>query len=337
MNTLAVRKHLLRFIILLIVFTYKAEAQKFKYSIPGLDTIETFIVGGGSSTVLRNGQAEIISNNTLTSYWLAFHQTDKNSPIIDRFRRTLFNADLFAFYGVSATGRYDVGIQLKYVRSRFDNAATSSMFKVFEGESSGAADNNAIFDPTTFIDRSFGGLGSVGLRFRAIPILSVPELVVNGGYAISTVKDEVEQVQLGADRDIMDIGLTYFKKLNANAYYFFSGTGQIFFPSAVTDQSLYNTSASFFLIQRTTNQRFTFYPGLSYSLAFRPAELDSNPSLIRTADFLFAFGGIQYAPNAKYNIFLNGGFPLIANIKNPQQQIVRESYSVVSLGFRAGI
>lgn len=312
----------------------QAEAQKFRYSIPGLDSLEeSFIVSGASSTILKSGDAELISNNTLTSYWLAFHENGKNTPILDRFRQTQFTSDLFGFYGVSPAGQWDLGLHLRYRRTRIDNAATSSMFKVFEKEET--------IDPDAprVLDRSLGGLASIGLRFRIKPIRSNPRLVVNGGYSIKTITGEVKARQLGADRNSADLGVTYYTSISNNVYYFLSGTAQAFFPTQnVNEEYLYNVGASFFLIQRTTNNKLTFYPGLSYSLVFRPSRL-TNPenSLIKTAEFLLAYGGLQYAPVSKYNFFLLGGFPLTITVTNPQQEIVRESYSTITLGFRVGI
>ena len=325
------------FILLFSILAFTmVDAQKFRYSLPGLDTLETFIVSGSSSSVLRNGQAEIISNNTLTSFQLAFHQSGENSPVLDRFRQTQFTSDLFAFYGISRSGRLDVGVQAKYLRNRIDNAAASSMFRVFKGGNSEDG-QGSVLDPNAFFDRSFGGLAFIGLRFRALPFQSIPELVINGGYSFSTVNDETEQLRLAADRDFADIGLTYYKKLNNSTYYFFSANGQAFFSSPITDENRYVTSASFFLIQRTTNQKFTFYPGITYSLTFKPSKLDSNPSLISESTFLLAYGGIQYAPQPEYNIFLIAGIPLITDVTNPQQEIIRSSFSTISLGFRVGI
>lgn len=330
-------KPVMLFLVLVFGFNAGLKAQKFKYSLPGLDTLEeSFIVSGGSSTVLNSGNAEIISNQTMISYWLAFHETNQNSPIIDRLRRSQFISDWFAYYGISQTGKWDIGIHLRYLRSRLDNAATSSMFKVFESEN--ANDGlDPFIDENSILDKSYGGLGSVGLRFRWKPISRRPEFVVNGGYAIATIKDETEQIQLGVDRDVADIGFTYYKSLNSNTYYFFGTTLQAYLPSAVRDETLYNTSFNFFLVQRTTNKRFTFYPGLSYNLSFKPSKLESNPSLIKVSDFLLAYGGIQYAPNQNYNFFFTGGFPLVISDTNPQLEIVRQSYSALSLGFRIGL
>ncbi|MCB0631613.1 MAG: hypothetical protein KDD15_17835, partial [Lewinella sp.] len=101
---------------------------------------------------------------------------------------------------------------------------------------------------------------------------------------------------------------------------------------------LFNTGANFFLIHRTTNNKFTFYPGLVYSLTFRPAKMETQPhSLIKTTEFVLGYAGIQFAPTGNYNIFLLSGLPLIVTVTNPQQEIVRPSYSTFTLGLRVGL
>lgn len=312
------------------------QAQKFRYSIPSLDSIETFIVSGGSSTILQNGKAEIILNNTLTSNWIAIHESTKNSPILDRYRQTLFSSDLYGYYGISQSARWDIGLHLKYVRSRFDNEATSSMFNVFEaGSKSSSVTPDNPTNSTIILDKSFGGLAGAGIRFRIKPAERVPELVVNGGYTLTTVKDPQEQRQLNADRDIADIGVTYYKDLTKHIFYFFGASAAAYFPSALNDEYLFNTNLYFYIIHRTENRKFTFYPGLAYGLAFKPAQFD-QAALIRTIDYLFAYGGVQFAPNANFNVFVTGGFPLSIELKHPQQEIVKNSYSTVSLGIRKG-
>ena len=284
--------------------------------------------------MLKTGQAEIISNGFINSYWIAFHQNGENSPVVDRFRKTQFTSDLFGYYGISATGRWDVGLHLKYARSRLDNAASSSMFRVFDQEISEST-VDPTFDPFGILDRSFGGLASVGVRVRVKPILNRPEFIVNGGYAFSTVKDETKQNQLTADRDIFDLGFSYYRNISDNVFYFISGLGQFYIPSTVRDEALYTTSLSFYLIHRSNNFKWTFYPGLSYGVGFKPSTFDSH-ALIKTNSSLFALGGIQYAPNARYNVFLTAGFPLQINLVNPLQEIVQESYSLFAIGFRTG-
>lgn len=208
------------------------------------------------------------------------------------------------------------------------------MFRIFKGE-------NEILeeDPSTVLDNSIGALSSIGVRARVKPLRSDPRLVLNGGFALKTVTGETKARQIGADRNTADIGATYYKALNNNVYYFAGLTGLVYFPSTnVNDRYLFNTSASFFLIQRTNNNRFTFYPGLVYSLSFQPSESNfQQHSLIKTTEFVLAYGGVQYAPNSNYNIFLLGGFPLLAETANPQQEILRPSYSTITIGFRVGL
>ncbi len=314
----------------------KLSAQKFKYEIPGLDTLEhQFIVAGGASTVLGNGEFEIINNNSLVSFWIAFHENGNHSPVLDRLRSTQFTTDVSAFYGISASSRIDVGLQVSYVRSRIDNSAGSSFFKVFESTPTIEDEINAPFNGSVTLDQSIGAIARAGVRFRFRPIIQRPELVVNGGYAFSTVSDRSKQIQLNADRDIFDLGATYYHAISRQVYYFFGTSIRAFLPSIETNESLYNSNFNFFLIQRTNNNKFTFYPGLSYSLNFKPSEFDSH-AVIKTADFLFAIGGIQYEFNTDFNAFITGGMPLITNVVHPQQEIVRQSYSLLAVGFRAG-
>lgn len=327
-------KHITNALALACLGTGFLHGQSFKYSIPGLDTLErNFIVGGGSSSVLKNGQAEVIMNNSLVSYQLAIHENGDNSPILDRLRNSQFTADFYGFYGVSFSGRFDLGINLKYVRTRLDNAATNSMFKLFEGKT---AEEDPFFNPTGVVDRNFGGLATAGIRFRLKPSLKRPEWVVNGGYAISTVKDETAQRQLAADRNVADLGFTYYKGISRNTFYFFGASAMAYFKSAVNDENLFASNANFFLIQRSNNGKLTFYPGLSYGISFKPSVFDDK-ALIKVVDYLFAYGGVQYAFSSKYNVFVTGGFPLLIDLTNPQQEIVRKSYSILALGFRAGL
>lgn len=320
-----------------LVFCTGARAQKFKYSIPGLDSLDQpFILNGTASTVLRSGQAEIIWNNTLASYWLAYHQNGTNSPILDRFRQTQFLADLYGFYGISGSGRWDIGVQLKYVRTRLDNAASSSMFRVFDGQADPLDETgNDLSSPTPVLDNSLGGLTNIGLRFRFTPIKWHPQLVLNGGYAFSVIKDQTKQALLLADRDMLDLGATYYREINRSTFFFFGGSASVFFPSDVRNEYLFRTSLSYAIVLRTNNNKFNFYPSLAYGMDFKPSQFDRR-ALVKTIDFLFAYGSVQYVPNQQFNVFLTAGLPLLIDLKNPQLEIVRNSYSILALGSRFG-
>jgi hypothetical protein len=323
--------------ILALTFTtlIQVEAQKFRHSIAGVDTLEqSFIVSGSASSVLRQGQAEVILSSNLISYWIAFHENGKNTPILDRLRNSLFQTDLSAFYGVSQSGRFDAGLQVGYARTRLDNSSTSSPFRVFKKTLSDDSAETG-FTQVRF-DESFGGISYVGARFRFKPVAYEPGFLLTAGYSKTLISDESKRVQLGADRDYFDVGASYYKSVTPNVYYFFSTSLRGYLASEITDQSLYNSSFNFFLIHRTNSQKLTFYPGISYNLGFKPSKYDSHP-FIKTTEFLFAYGGIQYSFDRKSNIFITMGLPLFLNIVNPLQDIVRESYSVAVLGARISI
>lgn len=321
-------------LMLLLVCSFEMAAQKFQYAIPGLDTIEkNFIVGGGASQVLRAGEGEIIINNALVSHWLAFHQNGDDSPVLDRFRQTFFATDVFGYYGLSQSGKLDVGLQLRYARTRLDNAAGSSMLKVFEKTEEDPLLRAPTDEGATIIDSSFGGISLVGLRFRFKPILSSPEFVINGGIALSMVRDDRLMKQLDAETDVFDVGATYYKSISSRVYYFFGGTMQVLLPTIQAKKALYQGTLNFFLIHRSRNQKLTFLPGLSYSMRFKSSVFDSH-SLIKSNEFLFAMLGVQYGFNQNVMVFGNLGFPLIADAIPPQIEIVRESYSLLSLGAR---
>jgi len=323
------------FLTLMCLVSLQAGAQKFRYSIPGLDTLDQgFIVSGTASTVLRHGQGEVILNNSLVSYWLAFHESGRNSPILDRVRNSLFQTDLSGYYGISQSGRWDLGVQIGYARTRLDNSSSSSPFRVFQKSSAEEAEEPA-FTQVRF-DESFGGIANVGIRLRFKPIAYEPGFLLTGGYSKVTINDESKRTQLGADRDFFDLGASYYKSVTPNVFYFFSSTLRGYLPSEVTDQSLYNSSFNFFLIHRTNSQKFTFYPGINYNLAFKPSQYDSHP-FIKSTEFLFAYAGVQYSFDRKNNLYFTMGIPLFINIVNPLQDIVRESYSVIVLGARFAI
>ena len=313
-----------------------AYAQNFRYSVPGLDTLQTgLIVQGTAANVLRSGQSEIILNSSLNSYQIALHANGDNSPVLDRLRNSILTTDLMGFYGVSASGKFDLGIQAKYTRSRLDNAATSSPLKVLTNDQKTEV-GDPLFQPSGSTDRTFSGLASAGLRFRWKPFNTVPALVINGGYALSTEKDSLTRRQITADRDIADIGLSYYQSVTDNLFFFVSGQALAYLPSSDRDESLYTTSIGAYIIGRTNNRKWLFYPGLSYGLSFKPSEFDDK-ALIRTTNSLFAVGGIQYAPNAQVNIFATAGFPLQIELINPLLEIIQQSYSLFGLGFRVAV
>jgi len=295
----------------------------------GLETLdETFFFGGLSATILDPGKVEVNFYTSMFSTWLAVHESVIESPVRDRLRLSEFTGNLETYYGLSADGRWDLGLRLRHGRRRLDNSAQSSPFKVLKSSrGTDEADNVGI-------DKTYAGLKELGLRFRLMPFKSVPELTLNAGYSISTVKSEEDQEFLLADRNTVDLNLSYYIDINngGSSYYYFILNGLAYLPSATNDEALYNTAASFFVVQRL-GARFVIFPGISYNLTFKPPSVADN-ALIRTNEQVLGTLGLQYQPSNNFSINVSGAVPLLLETSNLLVQQIRKSYSFVSLGGR---
>ena len=313
----------------IILCSVTLKAQQNKKEDIGLETLdESFFFGGLSATILDPGKVEVNFYTSMFSSWLAIHESVIESPVRDRLRLTEFTGNVEAYYGVSADGRWDLGLRLRHGRRRLDNSALSSPFKVLKSSrGTDEADNVGV-------DKTYAGLKEVGLRFRLMPFKNVPELTLNAGYSISPIKAEEDQEFLLADRNTVDFNLSYYVSLNksATSYYYFILNGLAYLPSATNDEVLYNSSASFFIVQRL-GARFILYPGLSYNITFKPPSV-GDEALIRTNEQVLGLLGVQYQPSNNFSLNVSAALPFLLDSSNLLVQQVRESYSFVSIGGR---
>lgn len=312
----------------LLAFSVQAQQNKPTENI-GLETLdETFFFGGLSATILDPGKVEVNFYTSLFSTWLAVHESVIESPVRDRLRLSEFTGNLEAYYGLSADGRWDLGLRLRHGRRRLDNSAQSSPFKVLKS-SRGTDEAENIGT-----DKTYAGLKEVGLRFRLMPFKSVPELTLNAGYSISPIKTEEDQEFLLADRNTVDLNLSYFIDINkgGSSYYYFILNGLAYLPSATNDEALYNSAASFFVVQRL-GANFVIFPGISYNLTFKPPSV-ADDALIKTNEQVLGTLGLQYQPSNNFSVNISGAIPLLLETSNLLVRQVRESYSFVSLGGR---
>ncbi len=324
------------FLAFIFAIPYPASGQTNK-SKSGLKTLdESFFVGGLSATILDRGQIEVNANASLFSAWQAVHQSIIESPVVDRLRFTDFTANVEAYYGFSYSGRWDLGIRLRYARSRLDHAARSSPFKVFGSD-------NADGDCGTNI--TYQGLRAIGLRFRVMPLVSVPELTITGGYSFASIKSDTVAFFLNADRNNFDLNATYYIPLNENnsSFYYFIANGNAYQPGIDSDHRClatvsndtwrFDASGSFFIVQRLG--RLMLYPGITYTINFKPpAREGSDKALIKTSEQVLGILGVQYQIGETINVNLSGAIPFLLESSNLQTELVRTSYSFVSLGGR---
>lgn len=313
---------------IMIMLALGANGQRNSGGLELLD--ESLFIGGLSPAVMTKGDVEVNFYSALFSSWIGLHESATvESPIRDRLRLTDFNTNLETYFGMSRNGRWDIGARLRYGRLRLANAASDSPFDVF---SSSDAESSNIGT-----DKTYSGLREIGIRFRLVPFENVEGLSVNAGYSFGSIGNSNDDAGFVlADRNSVDVNLTYYISLNPNSFYYFifsgksSGAGSL----PQTAEALHNTTGSFFIAQRLGP--IVVYPGISYSLDFKPPSQGSfsDKALIKQGEQVLGTLGIQFNPSYNLSFNINASIPFIISTTNLRQRLIRESYSFVSIGGR---
>jgi len=313
--------------VLLLLVYFKSDAQRND----GLELLdESLFVGGLSPAVLTKGNIEINAFGSLFSSWIGLHQSATvESPVLDRLRVTDFNTNIEGYYGINRYGRFDIGVRLRYGRQRVASAARDSPFDVFSSDS--AEDNNS------GVDKTYKGLRQLGLRVRAVPFENLKNLTINAGYSFGKIgSGSDDESFILADRNSVDVNLTYYLELNSNSFYYFVFNGMSSSAGSLPQnaEALHNVSGSFFLAHRIGS--LVIYPGLTYSMEFKPpsAASFSDKALIKRGEQLLGSVGLQINPTDKASFNINATIPFILSSTNLRQRLIRESYSFVSIGTR---
>ncbi|MEE9373317.1 MAG: hypothetical protein V3V00_09720 [Saprospiraceae bacterium] len=317
-------------LVICLVFTFSSFGQKGNSGLELLD--ESLFIGGLSPTVLSQGNMEFNFYGSLFSSWIALHESAVvESPVRDRLRLTDFNTNLEAYFGLSPNGRWDIGARIRYGSRRLANEARSSVFDVFSSSDAESGNVGA--------DKTYSGLREVGVRFRLMPFENLEALTLNGGYSYGEFSSSSDDAAfILADRNSFDLNMSYFVSLNSaqTSYYYFIFNVKSSQPGSNLQNAewLHNTSGSFFIVQRMG--KFVVYPGLTYSLDFKPPSAGSfsDKPLIKSSEQLLGTLGIQYQPSFNTSINISGSIPFILSTTNLRARLVRESYSFVTIGGR---
>ena len=134
------------------------------------------------------------------------------------------------------------------------------------------------------------------------------------------------------------MNVTYYVPLNSDrsSFYYFIFNGSAAFPGSLPEnqEALFNTTGSFFVVQRL--RKVVVYPGLSYNITFKPPSEGSfsDASMIRTGTQLLGTLGLQFQPTNDFSFNLSASIPFLLTTTNMRQRLVRDSYSLVNVGFR---
>lgn len=281
-------------------------------------TFSEVAVGGVPSNILKKDGVEVQFGNTLNSYWFRTYSfNSENFRRTDNTERyTQFNQSLRVQYGFSPSGRWDLGLEARYNWFRDDDHAQSSPFRVFNNNNQASG-------------TSYSGFSSLGLRFRGAPVASQSNWVVQASYFFPVGNHEsLEKQRLNADVNNIGLITTYYDALNRSTYYFAQANGDFLFSPSRTLNVL---GGSFYLVKSFWNQLVYVYPGLSYSFS---SGGQKGGDFSTQSHYLFGGVGGQYSYRRKFSIYGFWQIPLITDIGSLYAEIIRPSFTSVSLGVR---
>ena len=150
-----------------------AQSSFYNANAENVDTLPVFPVFSGLSPFLvQAGQLELLFYNALS--------TQKNKAALGGISRgTALQHILQVTYGVSESGRFNLGLDVHYLHYRFDADSEHSALRVLAK----TASDTIVTDSTNrdVLALGFHTLSRVGLRFRWVPSQNLPELTLQGG------------------------------------------------------------------------------------------------------------------------------------------------------------
>ena len=279
-----------------------------------------FFLGSISPVVLADDATEINFVNSLSSFWIAYHEfipAFRGTRIADRSRFSRFDQILRVSRGFSRSGRWDIGAEFRMIHTRLDGEAKSSPLRVLGGDTS-----------TGLSNRSFA---SIGLRTRIMPFEDVPELTVQGIFNYPMASTPEKRRRIGFDRAQVGVMATYFQNFNPNTLYFLQADWNTFLPNEHHDQTTHLSSLNGYLVLGLMDKRFFIYPGLTYVNTFQYYQ---SYGFRRINQQLY--GGLggqwQIGPSLGLSLFLQR--PFIFESGSQFSEWVQESYSSVTVGLR---
>ncbi|HHM20859.1 MAG TPA: hypothetical protein ENJ20_02445 [Bacteroidetes bacterium] len=301
--------------ILLCVVLLPATAQ-----IHGEEEEGEFFLGTISPVVLEKDATEISVVNSLSSFWIAFHEIIpgfKATRIADRSRFSRFDQLLRISHGFSKGSRWDIGADFRVVHTRLDEEAKSSPFRVLGNNSETGV--------------SYRSLASVGLRTRIMLFKDVPELTFQMAFHYPMAKTPELRRRIGTERVQMGIMATYLQNLNPDTYYFLQGEWNVFIANEEHNQTTHLSALNGYLVFGLWQKQFFIYPGLTWVNAYQSY---LNSSFKRINQQLYGgLGGQWQAGRAVgVSVFLQRPFIFVSG--SQFSEWVRESYSSVTVGVR---
>lgn len=279
-------------------FSAKAFAQ---------DTLQTFPVFSGLSPLLvQPRQLEFLFFNALS--------TQKNQRLPETSpgeisRGTALQHILQVTYGASASGRFNIGLDLHYLHYRYDANSENSALKVLKP----TASDTLVTDPDNDNVLAFGfhTFSRVGLRFRATPFYGLPELTLQGGILFPA------SYQTPATKRTLNLARTQFW-LQGNFYqllgeglYGFAGAGAyLSLPSETQHQTALTPIANVVIAKEIPGDFLIIFAQTAFNASFNK----QYKAGLQNTNYQWLYGlGVQVQPSANFSISAEFQKPFINN------------------------
>lgn len=292
------------------------------------DTLPVFPVFSGLSPLLvPAGQVEILFFNALST------QKNQRLPVTDPgdiSRGTALQHIVQVTFGTSATGRFNLGADIHYLHYRLDGNVKNSPLKVLKSNAS----DTLVTDPENKDILAFGfhTLSRVGLRFRWVPSLDLPELTLQGGLLFPM------SYQPPAIKRALDIARTQFW-VQGNFYHLFSeglygfGSAGVFLsvPSETQHQTTFTPLANVTVAKVIPGDLLILFAQTSFNASFNK---QYKAGLLNTSSqWLYGIGAqLQFSSNLSVSAQFQK--PFINNYNNLSSEPVAGSLSNLSLNVR---
>lgn len=279
------------------------------------------IYTGVSPIVLDKDQVEISMTNSLTSFWLAVRKYEPQFDVFrvaNRYRFTRFDQAIRVSYGFSNHKRWDMGAELRFAHVRLDDAARSSPFRVFGGQ--------------TDFGTTFRGISTVGMRVRYMPFGELPELTLQGTAYFPVARTAERRQQLDAQRAQLGLLATFYQPFNDRVLYFLQADWQSRLQNSENATTTHSASMGGYLVFSLFGEEtWRLLAGCTFATTLQAY----GGGLNKVNQQLLGSLGVLYQPSEQFGVFLNTQAPFILESGSEYVEWVRPSFSAFSLGLRS--
>ncbi len=280
---------------------------------------------GVSAVILPKDKTEINLINSVSSFWIAVNDYDGDiqaTRITNRYRYSRADHLLRVSHGFSKNGRWDLGADLYYTRTRLDDEARSSALRVFGNDNS--ADG-----------KTYSGVSAVGVQVRFMPFRKLPELTLRAGLSQPLARSEELRLRLNAQRTQLFLSGVYSTRIGPSTLVFLQADLKSYLRTEENKKALFVPGTAGYIVFETPNQQWFFFPGLSYNMVLQQGAKGSK--YVKSSESMFGNLGVLYRPNLKLSLLLSGQIPFIFESGSTRSIWVRESYVGVNLGARISL